>query len=110
MHPATCVELHASCRMHAHALSPAACRYCAALAEIVGDEDKAREILEAARASMGQDISPIDLINIETFAGRVIALAEYRCARTACLLRFCGGGPCVVWCVFDRVTWLSSQV
>lgn len=25
-----------------------------------------------------QDISPIDLINIERFAGRVIALAEYR--------------------------------
>ena len=28
--------------------------------------------------SMGQDISPIDLINIETFARRVISLAEYR--------------------------------
>jgi len=27
---------------------------------------------------MGQDISPIDLINIETFARRVISLAEYR--------------------------------
>lgn len=27
---------------------------------------------------MGQDISPIDLINIETFARRVINLAEYR--------------------------------
>ena len=27
---------------------------------------------------MGQDISPIDLINIETFAKRVISLAEYR--------------------------------
>ena len=28
--------------------------------------------------SMGQDISPIDLINIEAFARRVISLAEYR--------------------------------
>ena len=43
-----------------------------------GDEDKAREVLEAAKTSMGQDISPIDLINIETFARRVISLAEYR--------------------------------
>lgn len=49
-----------------------------ALAEIVGDEVKAREVLDASRASMGQDISPIDLINIERFASRVISLAEYR--------------------------------
>jgi hypothetical protein len=28
--------------------------------------------------SMGQDISAIDLLNIETFARRVISLAEYR--------------------------------
>lgn len=27
---------------------------------------------------MGQDISPIDLVNIQTFASRVISLAEYR--------------------------------
>ena len=51
---------------------------CVGLKEIVGDEDKAREIVDAAKASMGQDISPIDLINIETFARRVISLAEYR--------------------------------
>ncbi|PRW20780.1 Nucleolar 56 [Chlorella sorokiniana] len=87
-----------------------------AMKEIVGEEDKAREIIEAAKTSMGQDISPIDLIkcssaalpcltillvhrihctqaaktsmgqdispidliNIETFARRVISLAEYR--------------------------------
>lgn len=36
------------------------------------------QVLDAAKASMGQDISPIDLINIETFARRVINLAEYR--------------------------------
>lgn len=33
---------------------------------------------QAAKISMGQDISPIDMINIETFARRVISLAEYR--------------------------------
>ncbi|KAL3696135.1 hypothetical protein R1sor_010211 [Riccia sorocarpa] len=49
-----------------------------ALTEIVGDEDKAREVVEAAKASMGQDISPIDLINIENFAQRVVELSEYR--------------------------------
>lgn len=48
------------------------------MTEIVGDEDKANNILEASKTSMGQDISPIDLINIETFAKRVISLAEYR--------------------------------
>lgn len=49
-----------------------------ALTEIVGDEDKAKEIVEAAKASMGQDLSPIDLINVKQFAQRVIDLAEYR--------------------------------
>ncbi|KAK9811660.1 hypothetical protein WJX72_007898 [[Myrmecia] bisecta] len=49
-----------------------------AMQEITGDEEKATEIYEAAKSSMGQDISPIDLINIETFARRVISLAEYR--------------------------------
>ena len=38
----------------------------------------AKEVIEAAKASMGQDISPIDLVNIEAFAKRVIGLAEYR--------------------------------
>lgn len=58
----------------------------AELVEITGDEDKAREILEAAKTSMGQDISPIDMINIETFARRVISLAEYRLQLHAYLL------------------------
>ena len=35
-------------------------------------------MVTAAAMSMGQDISPIDLINIEHFAGRVIRLADYR--------------------------------
>ena len=49
-----------------------------ALTEVLGDEEQAKEVVDAAKASMGQDISPIDLINIEAFAKRVISLAEYR--------------------------------
>ncbi|XP_042488488.1 nucleolar protein 56-like [Macadamia integrifolia] len=49
-----------------------------ALADIVGDEDKAKEIVEASKASMGQDLSPIDLINVQQFAQRVMDLSEYR--------------------------------
>ncbi|XP_009767290.1 nucleolar protein 56-like [Nicotiana sylvestris] len=48
------------------------------LTEIVGDEDKAKEIVEAAKASMGQDLSPVDLINVKLFAQRVMDLVEYR--------------------------------
>ncbi|WKA07933.1 hypothetical protein VitviT2T_025703 [Vitis vinifera] len=48
------------------------------LTEILGDEDKAKEIVEAAKASMGQDLSPIDLINVQQFAQRVMDLSEYR--------------------------------
>jgi len=49
-----------------------------AVEEVVGSAEKAQEILEAARASMGTDISQIDLVNIEMFADRVIKLADYR--------------------------------
>ncbi|KAM9236770.1 nucleolar protein 56-like [Leptosomus discolor] len=48
------------------------------LEEIVMDAAKAQAILEASRSSMGMDISPLDLINIESFSSRVISLAEYR--------------------------------
>ncbi|KAI4336292.1 hypothetical protein L6164_014836 [Bauhinia variegata] len=48
------------------------------LTEIIGDEDKAKEIVEAAKASMGQDLSPVDLINVQQFAQRVMDLSEYR--------------------------------
>ncbi|NWX26844.1 NOP56 protein, partial [Notiomystis cincta] len=48
------------------------------LEEIVMDSAKAQAILEASRSSMGMDISPLDLINIESFSRRVISLAEYR--------------------------------
>ncbi|KAJ4830115.1 hypothetical protein Tsubulata_001328 [Turnera subulata] len=48
------------------------------LTDILGDEDKAKEVVEAAKASMGQDVSPVDLINVQNFAQRVIDLSEYR--------------------------------
>eukprot|EP00188_Purpureofilum_apyrenoidigerum_P002364 Plantae.Rhodophyta-Purpureofilum_apyrenoidigerum.ctg2464.p1 GENE.Plantae.Rhodophyta-Purpureofilum_apyrenoidigerum.ctg2464~~Plantae.Rhodophyta-Purpureofilum_apyrenoidigerum.ctg2464.p1 ORF type:complete len:490 (-),score=133.96 Plantae.Rhodophyta-Purpureofilum_apyrenoidigerum.ctg2464:120-1589(-) len=46
--------------------------------EIVIDETIGKEILDAARSSMGTDVSDIDLVNIEMFASRVVRLAEYR--------------------------------
>uniref|UniRef100_A0A8C5Q2G9 Nucleolar protein 56 n=1 Tax=Leptobrachium leishanense TaxID=445787 RepID=A0A8C5Q2G9_9ANUR len=46
--------------------------------EIVMDSAKAQAVLDASRSSMGMDISPIDLINIESFSTRVISLSEYR--------------------------------
>ncbi|KAM8939634.1 nucleolar protein 56 [Pelodytes ibericus] len=46
--------------------------------EIVMDSAKAQAVLDASRSSMGMDISPIDLINIESFSSRVISLSEYR--------------------------------
>ncbi|XP_029908087.1 nucleolar protein 56 isoform X2 [Myripristis murdjan] len=48
------------------------------LEEVVMDSAKAQAILEASRSSMGMDISPIDLINIERFSNRVVSLASYR--------------------------------
>ncbi|XP_045080047.1 nucleolar protein 56 [Coregonus clupeaformis] len=48
------------------------------LEEVVMDGAKAQAVLEASRSSMGMDISPIDLINIERFSNRVVSLAAYR--------------------------------
>ncbi|TPX67336.1 hypothetical protein SpCBS45565_g03875 [Spizellomyces sp. 'palustris'] len=48
------------------------------LEEILGDPIKAKMVIDAARASMGTDISEVDLANIESFADRVIALTDYR--------------------------------
>ncbi|XP_055373831.1 nucleolar protein 56 [Condylostylus longicornis] len=48
------------------------------LEEIVMDSAKAQAIIDAAKMSMGMDISVVDLINIEMFAGRVVNLSEYR--------------------------------
>jgi len=46
--------------------------------ELLMDSVKTQAVVDAARASMGMDISPIDLANIEMFASRVISLSEYR--------------------------------
>jgi nucleolar protein 56 len=46
--------------------------------EILEDEQKSAEVIEAARTSMGMEISELDLQNIDLFAKRVAALAEYR--------------------------------
>lgn len=48
------------------------------LEEIIGDSGKAKQVLDAARSSMGTDISEMDMINIENFASRVISMVEYR--------------------------------
>lgn len=48
------------------------------LEEILMDSSAAQAIIDAAKMSMGMDISPVDLINIEMFASRVVNLSEYR--------------------------------
>ncbi len=49
------------------------------LTEILdGDEIMAKNILDAARTSMGTDLNDIDAININHFAERAIGLTEYR--------------------------------
>jgi len=48
------------------------------LEEILMDSAAAQAIIDAAKMSMGMDISVVDLINIEMFATRVIKLSEYR--------------------------------
>ncbi|RID76395.1 hypothetical protein BRARA_B03368 [Brassica rapa] len=48
------------------------------LTEVLGDEDKARELVEAGQASMGPDLSPLDLLHAQTFAQGVIDLTDYR--------------------------------
>lgn len=49
------------------------------LAEILdNDETRAKNVIDAARASMGTDMSDLDAINVLNFAQRVVELAEYR--------------------------------
>lgn len=42
------------------------------------DEDIAKSIIEAAKRSMGQDISAADMENVTLFAQRVVSLTNYR--------------------------------
>lgn len=46
--------------------------------EVVMDSAKAQAVVDASKSSMGMDISPIDLINIQMFASRVIDMFDYR--------------------------------
>eukprot|EP00730_Choanoeca_flexa_P008896 TRINITY_DN12555_c2_g6_i3.p1 TRINITY_DN12555_c2_g6~~TRINITY_DN12555_c2_g6_i3.p1 ORF type:complete len:532 (+),score=208.98 TRINITY_DN12555_c2_g6_i3:23-1597(+) len=46
--------------------------------ELTMDSAKAQQIIDAAKTSMGMDISEIDLISVRAFADRVVSLAEYR--------------------------------
>ncbi|GBG25967.1 Nucleolar protein 58 [Hondaea fermentalgiana] len=48
------------------------------LTEITMDEEISKQILDAARASMGFDCSDIDMLNLCQFADRVVELAKYR--------------------------------
>lgn len=48
------------------------------LEEVIMDSAKAQAVIDAAKSSMGMDISPIDLINIQLFASRVIDMFDYR--------------------------------
>ncbi|KAJ3272401.1 snoRNP complex protein nop56 [Terramyces sp. JEL0728] len=48
------------------------------LEAITSDPVQAKQILDAARASMGTNISEIDMSNVLSFADRVISLTEYR--------------------------------
>jgi nucleolar protein 56 len=48
------------------------------LEAIIGDQDKSKQVLQAAKVSMGTDISEVDMLSIIHFAERVIKLAEYR--------------------------------
>ena len=55
------------------------------LEDIVMDSSKAQAIIDAAKMSMGMDISIVDLMNIELFAERVVKLSEYRKKLDTCL-------------------------
>lgn len=46
--------------------------------EVVMDSAKAQAVIDASKSSMGMDISPIDLINIQMFASRVTDMFDYR--------------------------------
>lgn len=48
------------------------------LAELVLDEDKAQEIIDAAKISMGQDMSEADVIQVKKFSERVVEQIEFR--------------------------------
>merc|ERR1711972_710655 len=48
------------------------------LETILMDSARAQAVIDASKSSMGMDISPVDLLNIDMFASRVIGITEYR--------------------------------
>jgi nucleolar protein 56 len=48
------------------------------LKEIIGDDEAANAVVQAAKTSMGVDCSSIDMLNIVNFTQRMVKLAEYR--------------------------------
>ena len=48
------------------------------LTEILMDDDVVDKVVAAMRTSMGMDVSEIDMLNIKTFAARVVSLSKYR--------------------------------
>jgi nucleolar protein 56 len=48
------------------------------LEALLMDSGKAQAVLDAARHSMGMEVSEIDLLNIDSFAMRVVSLSDYR--------------------------------
>ena len=47
-------------------------------AQVNDDAEIAQSIIDAAKVSMGQDISDADMENVTTFASKVVSLANYR--------------------------------
>jgi nucleolar protein 56 len=48
------------------------------LASILMDEEKASQVIEAAKTSMGQDMSETDVLQIKKWAERVVELIAFR--------------------------------
>ncbi len=48
------------------------------LTKLTLDEDLTNAVFAASRSSMGMDCSEVDIINVDAFTHRVVALAEYR--------------------------------
>lgn len=74
------------------------------LEEVVMDSSRAQAIINAAKSSMGMDISSVDLMNVEIFAGRVVALVDYRKKMADYLTRkMAGVAPNLATLIGDQV-------
>ena len=58
---------------------PGSSEWIAKIQEILDDDEtKAKNVMDAAKSSMGADINELDLLNIKRFAERVVQLSDYR--------------------------------